>query len=108
MLIAHKEIGEVTHRLVYHSPEYSDHDRVSCFSSEYPEEYYFTQLTPQLWELFRKEGFAWGYREHLRWEPEPPDPDNPNQIHFSDFKDPMVDAETRQREFTVTELKVGN
>ena len=101
MLIAHKEIGDVTHRLTY----YPDANRMVCLSSGYPDEYYFTELTPQLWEVFVEGEMAWSHREHLEWKPEPPDPNNPNQIHFSDFKDPLTDAETRKKAFTVTELK---
>ena len=109
MLIAHKEIGDVTHRLIYHSPEYLESDAISMFSSEYPDEYYYMGMTPQAWEYFSKKGdLAWGHKEHLRWDIEPADPNNPNQIHFSDFKDPLTDAETRKKAFAVTELKGGD
>lgn len=106
MLIAHKEIGDVTHRLVYHSPEYLDSDtgKLSCYSSEYPDEYYYTTLTGQLWKTFVEGNVAWGHKEHLRWDIEPVDPNNPNQIHFSDLKDPLTDAKTRKKAFSVTEL----
>ena len=101
MLIAHKDIGDVAHRLIY----YPDTDRMVCLSSEYPEEYWATSLTKQLWATFVEGNMAWAHRGHLQWKPVAPDIDNPNQIRFSDFKDPLTDAETRKKTFTVTETK---
>ena len=83
MLIAHKEIGDVTHRLTY----YPDKSRMVCLSSEYPEEYWVTSLTKGLWTMFVEGRMAWVHREHLQWKPVDPDIANPNQIRFSDFQD---------------------
>ena len=101
MLIAHKEIGDVTHRLMYDPFT----DRMVCLSSEYPEESGVISLTKQLWATFVEGNMAWAHREHLRWGPEVVDSNNDNQVHYSDFVDPLKEAEKRQKGLFVDDLR---
>ena len=101
MLIAQKDIGDVTHRLTY----YPDEDGMQCLSSEYPEEYSFTSVSKQLWRMFVEGNAAWGHREHLRWAPEPVDSNNDNQVHYSDFVDLWKEVEKHQKSLFVDDLR---
>ena len=107
MLNAHKEIWMMSHTRLTYYPDTPI--GWYAYRQNILQEYWATSLTKQLWATFVEGNMAWAHSRTSAMEAcKKSDIDNPNQIRFSDFKDPLTDAETRKKTFTVTELKVGN